>query len=118
MPNTHPPAQAGAVSRDAVPATIGDVPTTRGYSATRDQLLARLRRIEGQIRGIEGMVSDDRYCIDILTQISAAQAALDKVALGLLDDHAHHCVLGAEADDRGAKTEELMAAVGRLMRRG
>ncbi|MGH2908031.1 MAG: metal-sensitive transcriptional regulator [Solirubrobacteraceae bacterium] len=90
---------------------------TRGYTATKDQLLARLKRIEGQIRGIEGMVSDDRYCIDILTQISAAQAALDKVALGLLDDHAHHCVLGAEQDDRDAKTEELMAAVGRLMRR-
>jgi DNA-binding FrmR family transcriptional regulator len=91
---------------------------TRGYTATKDQLLARLKRIEGQIRGIEGMVSDDRYCIDILTQINAAQAALDKVALGLLDDHAHHCVLGAEGEDRDAKTEELMAAVGRLMRRG
>ena len=58
-----------------------DAPT-RGYTASKDQLLARLRRIEGQIRGIEGMVEDDRYCIDILTQISAAQAALDKVALG------------------------------------
>jgi CsoR family transcriptional regulator, copper-sensing transcriptional repressor len=92
---------------------------TRGYSATRDQLLARLRRIEGQIRGIEGMVEDDRYCIDVLTQISAAQAALDKVALGLLDDHAHHCVMGAQsADERDAKTVEMMAAVGRLMRRG
>ena len=91
---------------------------TRGYTATKDQLLARLKRIEGQIRGIEGMVSDDRYCIDILTQISAAQAALDKVALALLDDHAHHCVLGAGEEDRDAKTEELMAAVGRLMRRG
>jgi DNA-binding FrmR family transcriptional regulator len=90
----------------------------RGYAATKDQLLARLRRIEGQIRGIEGMVTDDRYCIDILTQISAAQAALDKVALGLLDDHAHHCVQGADGADRDAKTEELMAAVGRLMRRG
>jgi DNA-binding FrmR family transcriptional regulator len=92
--------------------------TTRGYTATREQLLARLRRIEGQIRGIEGMVDDDRYCIEILTQISAAQAALDKVALGLLDDHAHHCVLGAGEQHRDAKTEELMAAVGRLMRRG
>jgi CsoR family transcriptional regulator, copper-sensing transcriptional repressor len=91
---------------------------TRGYSATKDQLLGRLKRIEGQVRGIEGMVENDRYCIDILTQISAAQAALDKVALGLLDDHAHHCVLGAADDDRDAKTEELMAAVGRLMRRG
>ncbi|MGA2925435.1 MAG: metal-sensitive transcriptional regulator [Solirubrobacteraceae bacterium] len=91
---------------------------TRGYTATKDQLLARLRRIEGQIRGIEGMVQDDRYCVDILTQISAAQAALDKVALGLLDDHAHHCVIGAQsAAQREQKTAELMAAVGRLMRR-
>jgi CsoR family transcriptional regulator, copper-sensing transcriptional repressor len=92
---------------------------TRGYTASKDELLARLRRIEGQIRGIEGMVDEDRYCIDVLTQISAAQAALDKVALGLLDDHAHHCVMGAEsATERDEKTGELMAAVGRLMRRG
>jgi DNA-binding FrmR family transcriptional regulator len=92
---------------------------TRGYTATRDELLARLRRIEGQIRGIEAMVSEDRYCIDVLTQISAARAALDKVALGLLDDHAHHCVLGAgSAAERDERTGELMDAVGRLMRRG
>ena len=93
--------------------------TTRGYTATKDELLARLARIEGQIRGIEGMVRDDRYCIDVLTQITAAQAALDKVALGLLGDHAHHCVLGARtARERDEKTDELMAAVGRLMGRG
>jgi CsoR family transcriptional regulator, copper-sensing transcriptional repressor len=93
--------------------------TTRGYTASKDQLLARLKRIEGQIRGIEGMVSEDRYCIDVLTQISAAQAALDKVALGLLDDHAQHCVMGAEsAAERDERTAELMDAVGRLMRRG
>ena len=91
---------------------------TRGYTATKDQLLARLKRIEGQIRGIEGMVTDDRYCIEILTQISAAQAALDKVALGLLDGHAHTCVVGAEPDERDARTAEMMAAIGRLMRRG
>jgi CsoR family transcriptional regulator, copper-sensing transcriptional repressor len=91
--------------------------TTRGYSATREQLLARLKRIEGQVRGIEGMVEDDRYCIDVLTQISAVQAALDKVALGLLDDHAKHCVLGAAEEAKSEKTDELMAAVARLMRR-
>src|SRR4051794_34088530 len=68
--------------------------TTRGYSATKDQLKARLRRIEGQVRGIERMVDEDRYCIDVLTQVAAVQAALDKVALGLLDDHARHCVIG------------------------
>ena len=61
---------------------------TRGYSANKDQLLNRLRRLEGQVRGVQGMVEDDRYCIDVLTQISAIQAALDKVALGLLTDHA------------------------------
>ena len=98
---------------------LRDMTATRGYTATKDELLARLRRIEGQIRGIEGMVQEDRYCIDVLTQINAAQAALDKVALGLLDDHAHHCVLGARtAQERDEKTDELMAAVGRLMRRG
>jgi DNA-binding FrmR family transcriptional regulator len=91
---------------------------TRGYTATKDQLKKRLARIEGQVRGVERMVDEDRYCIDVLTQISAIQAALDKVALGLLDQHAAHCVLGAEGDERAEKTEELMAAVGRLMRRG
>ena len=91
---------------------------TRGYTATKDQLLARLARIEGQIRGIEGMVEDDRYCIDILTQIGAAQAALDKVALGLLDGHAHTCVVGAETEQKDERTAEMMAAVGRLLRRG
>lgn len=90
-----------------------------GYSATKDQLVKRLRRVEGQVRGIERMVHDDRYCIDIITQVSAVQAALDKVALGLLDDHARNCVVGGAAAGTGEElTEELMAAVGRLMRRG
>jgi DNA-binding FrmR family transcriptional regulator len=91
---------------------------TRGYSATKDQLLARLRRIEGQVRGVQGMVEEDRWCIDIITQISAIQAALDKVALGLLDEHARHCVTGAPEGEQPERTDELMAAVGRLMRRG
>ena len=92
---------------------------TRGYTAGKDDLLARLRRIEGQIRGIETMVDEDRYCIDVLTQISAARAALDRVALGLLDDHAHHCVTGAsDPGEREAKTAEMMDAVARLVRRG
>ena len=89
-----------------------------GYSATKDQLITRLRRIEGQVRGVQKMVEDDRYCIDVITQISEIEAALDKVALGLLDEHAHHCVMGAEDGEREAKTDELMAAVGRLVRRG
>src|SRR2546421_10514845 len=91
---------------------------TRGYSASKDQLLARLARIEGQVRGIERMVESDRSCIDILPQIAAIQAALDKVALGLLDGHAHTCVIGAEPEEQDARTAEMMAAVGRLMRRG
>jgi DNA-binding FrmR family transcriptional regulator len=91
---------------------------TRGYSATKDQLQKRLRRIEGQVRGIQNMVDEDRYCIDILTQIGAIQAALDKVALGLLDEHARHCVVGGPEDKQEDRTDELMAAVGRLMRRG
>lgn len=100
---------------------ITSMPTpspTRGYSATKDQLLRRLNRVEGQVRGVKGMVEEDRYCIDVLTQISAVQAALDKVALGLLDEHAQHCVIGAADEEQGEKTEELMAAVARLMRRG
>jgi DNA-binding FrmR family transcriptional regulator len=93
--------------------------TSRGYTASKDQLQKRLRRIEGQVRGIERMVEDDRYCIDVITQISAVQAALDKVALGLLDGHARHCVVGGHADgEPEALSDELMAAVGRLMRRG
>jgi CsoR family transcriptional regulator, copper-sensing transcriptional repressor len=90
-----------------------------GYSASKNQLLTRLRRIEGQVRGIQGMVEEDRYCIDVLTQISAVQAALDKVALGLLDGHARHCVVGGRAEGSPEQlSDELMAAVGRLMRRG
>ena len=90
----------------------------RGYSATKDQLQSRLRRIEGQVRGIQRMVAEDRYCIDVLTQVAAIQAALDKVALGLLDGHAHTCVIGAEAEERDERTAEMMDAVGRLLRRG
>ncbi len=89
-----------------------------GYSATKDQLLKRMRRIEGQVRGVGGMIEDDRYCIDVLTQISAVQAALDKVALGLLDEHARHCVVTGKHGGPDEMTDELMAAVGRLMRRG
>jgi CsoR family transcriptional regulator, copper-sensing transcriptional repressor len=92
---------------------------TRGYTAEKDRLLKRLRRLEGQVRGVERMVEEDRYCIDVLTQIAAIQAALDKVALGLLTDHAEHCVVhGTAADTPEQNVEEMMAAVARLMRRG
>ncbi|HEY5288349.1 MAG TPA: metal-sensitive transcriptional regulator [Solirubrobacteraceae bacterium] len=90
----------------------------RGYTASKEQLQTRLRRIEGQVRGVERMVEEDRYCIDVLTQIAAIQAALDKVALGLLDGHAHTCVIGADPGEQDARTAEMMAAVGRLMRHG
>jgi DNA-binding FrmR family transcriptional regulator len=96
----------------------GETPS-RGYTATKDQLNKRLRRIEGQVRGIEKMVEDDRYCIDVITQISAVQAALDKVALGLLDQHTHHCVAGGHGPGSpDEQTDELMGAVARLLRRG
>jgi DNA-binding FrmR family transcriptional regulator len=93
--------------------------TDRGYTATKDQLQARLRRIEGQVRGVARMVDEDRYCIDVLTQISAIRAALDKVALGLLDDHARHCLVGGHGGptDPDEQVEELMGAVGRLLSR-
>ncbi len=92
---------------------------SRGYTATKDQVLTRLARAEGQVRGVARMVEEDRYCIDVLTQISAAQAALDKIALGLLDGHARHCMQGkgeAPADPE-QQVEELMGAVGRLVHR-
>jgi CsoR family transcriptional regulator, copper-sensing transcriptional repressor len=80
--------------------------------------ISRLNRIEGQVRGVSRMIEEDRYCIDVLTQINAIQAALDKVALGLLNDHVEHCVMDAAPDDKADKTDELVAAVARLMRRG
>jgi CsoR family transcriptional regulator, copper-sensing transcriptional repressor len=90
---------------------------TRGYTAEKDALQRRLARIEGQVRGVSKMVEEDRYCIDVVTQISAVRAALDRVALGLLDDHARTCVLDAEEGEREGRTEELMEVVGRLVRR-
>jgi DNA-binding FrmR family transcriptional regulator len=96
-----------------------DGKSTRGYTADKDAVLKRLRRIEGQVRGVAGMVEDDRYCIDVVTQVTAIQAALDKVALELLSDHAAHCVAGAERGEQQEElTEELMDAVKRLLRRG
>ena len=91
----------------------------RGYTATKDQLKDRLARIEGQVRGIARMVEDDRYCIDVLTQINAIQAALDRVALGLLDDHARHCLVGGHGgpSDPEDQVHELMSAVGRMLSR-
>jgi CsoR family transcriptional regulator, copper-sensing transcriptional repressor len=93
--------------------------TVRGYTATKDQLGDRLARIEGQVRGIAKIVEDDRYCVDILTQINAVRAALDKVALGLLDGHARHCLVGGGGGptDPDEQVKELMGAVGRMISR-
>jgi DNA-binding FrmR family transcriptional regulator len=93
--------------------------TARGYSATRDQLLNRLGRIEGQVRGVAKMVEEDRYCIEVVTQINAARAALDKVALGLVDQHVRHCLVGGHGgpSDPEEQASELMGAVGRMLSR-
>jgi DNA-binding FrmR family transcriptional regulator len=87
-----------------------------GYIDDKEELINRLRRISGQVGGVERMVDEERYCIDILTQVAAIQAALDKVSLALLDDHARHCVVGANEANREEMTEEMMGAVGRLIR--
>lgn len=88
-----------------------------GYEQSKDKLLKRLARIEGQVRGVSRMVEEERYCIDVLTQIGAIEAALDKVALGLIDDHARHCVVEAEGGERGEKVDELIAALSRFVKR-
>ena len=93
---------------------------THGYVSEKDALAKRLHRIEGQVRGIERMVSEERYCIDILTQISAVTTALESLAYKILDDHVQHCVAGALASGdpevAAAKSEELLAAVHRFAR--
>jgi DNA-binding FrmR family transcriptional regulator len=87
---------------------------TPGYKSSKEELLNRLARVEGQVRGVARMVEEDRYCIDVLTQIEAAEAALNKIALGLLDDHVRNCMRRGKgaSDDQVA---ELMGAVGRLV---
>jgi DNA-binding FrmR family transcriptional regulator len=93
---------------------------THGYHADKELVINRLHRIEGQVRGIEKMVEDDRYCIDVLTQISAVNTALESLAYKILDDHVRHCVAGALASgdeaDALEKAEELLAAVQRFAR--
>ena len=90
-----------------------------GYSLTKEDITTRLRRIEGQVRGVSQMVEDDRYCIDVLTQVSAITKALEAVALGLLDEHLRHCVVEAarrgDETERDRKVDEVTAAVRRLI---
>ena len=99
--------------------TTGTQTRPHGYSANKNQLLARLARIEGQVRGVARMVEEDRYCIDIVTQISATEAALQKVSLGLLDGHARVCMRadGRNDDPADARVDELMGAIGRMLGR-
>jgi len=102
----------------AGPASYYDTPIP-GYIENQDALLKRLRRIEGQVRGLQRMVGTDTYCIDILTQVSAVTKALEAVALSLLDDHLHHCLTAADhADARTVddKIAEASAAIARLVR--
>jgi len=88
-----------------------------GYRSHKDQVQRRLKRIEGQIRGVQKMVEEDRYCIDVLTQVGAVKAALDAVALLLLQDHTEHCVVEAiQGGDGSQKVRELSEAVERLVR--
>lgn len=91
--------------------------TQYGYTNDKPALLKRLNRIEGQVRGVSKMVSDDKYCIDILTQVSAAKAALDKVALELLRDHARHCLTNDDVHSHNEqdKADELVGAISRML---
>ena len=92
----------------------------RGYTINRDDYLTRLRRIEGQVRGLQRMIQADEYCIDVLTQLSSVTAALQSVALGLVDEHLRHCVMQAAVlgneQERDAKLTEAVQAVSRLVR--
>ena len=87
-----------------------------GYQEDKGKLVKRLARVEGQVRGVSKMVEEERYCIDVLTQISAVQKAIDAVAIGVLDDHVRHCVIGSTGETQEQRTDELMAAVGRLVK--
>ena len=92
----------------------------RGYTINRDDYLTRLRRIEGQVRGLQRMIQADEYCIDVLTQLSSVTAALQSVALGLVDEHLRHCVMQAailgNEQERDAKLTEAVQAISRLVR--
>lgn len=92
--------------------------STRGYTLEKDAYLSRLRKIEGQVRGLQRLIDDDTYCIDVLTQIASVRSALQKVALGLVDQHLRHCVtdaVGAEPDAADDRLDEATLAVERLL---
>ena len=117
MPD-HTPTPDGA-THDATTDDGSGAPHHHGYIGNKDAYLKRLRRIEGQARGLQNMVADEKYCIDILTQISAMTSALESVALGLLDEHLNHCVVEAVAEGGPVAEEKLReasAAIARLVR--
>ncbi len=89
----------------------------RGYTQNKDDYLKRLRRVEGQIRGLQRLVDEDTYCIDVLTQVAAATKALHSVAVGLLDEHMRHCVREAATSGDGARADEMIAEATRAIER-
>ena len=110
---------ARALRKDDIDTSSTSSEPHPGYFTNKDDYLKRLRRIEGQARGLQRMVSEDQYCIDILTQVSAMTKALQSVALGLLDEHLHHCVADAAAqggDHASQKLDEATAAIARLVK--
>jgi DNA-binding FrmR family transcriptional regulator len=113
MSQTMPPGET------TVPPKGDDGPAPHGYLGQKEDYLKRLRRIEGQARGLQRMVEEEKYCIDILTQVSAMTSALRSVALGLLDEHLQHCVVRAAeegGDGAEAKLQEASQAIARLVR--
>ncbi|GAA1349776.1 metal-sensitive transcriptional regulator [Falsarthrobacter nasiphocae] len=109
--DTHPTAAPGPVESAEAPA-----PDAPGYSGDKKALLARLKRIEGQVRGIRRMIEEDEYCIDVLTQVNAADSALRGVSIKLLEKHVGHCVAHAEGQELDAKVEEVITTISRLVR--
>ena len=112
------PAGSSDIASDAASRNVADG-ASHGYSSNKDAHLKRLARIEGQVRGIARMVEDDKYCIDVLTQVSAVTKALQAVSLGLLEEHMAHCVANAVAaggDEGAAKLKEASDAIARLVR--
>ena len=89
----------------------------RGYTLSKDEYLARLRRVEGQVRGLQRMIEGDEYCIDVLTQVAAANKALRSVAIGLLDEHVRHCVRGAAVEGDPEKVDEIVSEATRAIER-
>ena len=104
-------------SATGTPSRYPVVMAERGYTQTKDDYLKRLRRVEGQIRGLQRMVEEDTYCIDVLTQVAAATKALQSVAVGLLDEHVRHCVRDAAAAGDGERADEMVTEATRAIER-